>query len=47
MWLADLLNEDIPTIVGIDHSLSFPLRYFEVHQVEPEWYVFLEDFRAH
>lgn len=47
MWLADLLNEEIPTIVGIDHSFSFPLRYFEVHQLEPEWYAFLEDFRAH
>jgi len=46
MWLADLLNENIPTIVGIDHSFSFPLRYFEVHQLEPEWYAFLEDFRA-
>jgi hypothetical protein len=47
MWLADVLNEDIPTIVGIDHSFSFPLRYFEVHRLEPEWYTFLEDFRAH
>jgi hypothetical protein len=47
MWLAEVLNEDIPTIVGIDHSFSFPFRYFEVHQLEPEWYAFLEDFRAH
>lgn len=36
MWLADLLNEDIPTIVGIDHSFYFPLRYFELHQLAPE-----------
>lgn len=47
IWLANLLKEDIPTIVGIDHGFSFPLRYFEVHQLEPNWYVFLEDFRAH
>jgi len=46
-WLADLLQEDIPTIVGIDHSFSFPLRYFEVHQLLPDWYAFLEDFQAH
>src|ERR1700737_2296915 len=31
IWLADLLKEDVPTIVGIDHGFSFPLRYFEVH----------------
>ena len=47
MWLADPLNEDIPTIVGIDHSFSFPLRYFEVHQLETEWCAFLDDLRAH
>ncbi|RKP49101.1 hypothetical protein [Trinickia fusca] len=47
MWLADLLREDIPTIVGIDHSFSFPLRYFEAHQLELDWYVFLEDFQKH
>ncbi|MBC8745341.1 MULTISPECIES: hypothetical protein [Paraburkholderia] len=47
IWLADLLKEDIPTIVGIDHSFSFPLRYFEVHHLAPDWYAFLEDFQAH
>jgi hypothetical protein len=47
MWLTDLLKEDVPTIVGIDHGFSFPLRYFEVHQLEPNWYVFLEDFQKH
>ena len=36
-WLADRLAEDAPTIVGIDHGFSFPLRYFEVHQLEPDW----------
>ena len=47
MWLADRLREDMPTIVGIDHSFSFPLRYFEVHQLEHDWYVFLKDFQKH
>ena len=46
-WLADRLAEDIPTIVGIDHGFSFPLRYFEVHQLEPDWPTFLEDFQRH
>ncbi|RQH05806.1 hypothetical protein [Paraburkholderia dinghuensis] len=47
LWLADLLSDDVPTIVGIDHSFSFPLRYFEAHQLAPDWYAFLEDFREH
>ncbi|MFM0742227.1 hypothetical protein PQQ51_33835, partial [Paraburkholderia xenovorans] len=47
MWLAELLREDVPTLVGIDHSFSFPLRYFEVHRLEKDWYAFLEDFQAH
>jgi hypothetical protein len=31
-WLADSLREEQPTLVGIDHGCSFPLRYFETHQ---------------
>ncbi len=27
-WLVDRLAEDKPTLVGIDHGFSFPLRYF-------------------
>ena len=46
-WLADRLAEDVATIVGIDHGFSFPLRYFEVHQLEPDWPKFLEDFQRH
>ena len=46
-WLVDLLSEDRPTIVGIDHGFSFPLRYFEAHHLEPDWPVFLDDFHAH
>lgn len=46
-WLEKRLFQDEPTIVGIAHAFSFPLRYFEVHHIEPDWSVFLEDFRKH
>jgi hypothetical protein len=37
----------VPAIVGIDPSFSFPLRYFEVHHLLPEWPAFLDDFQRH
>ena len=43
-WLLQCLSENIPTLVGIDHGFSFPLRYFEVHRIEPDWQIFLDDF---
>ncbi len=46
-WLADTLAEDRPTLVGIAHAFSFPLRYFEVHHLPPDWDAFLEDFQLH
>ncbi|HYX46599.1 MAG TPA: hypothetical protein VE820_07245 [Sphingomicrobium sp.] len=46
-WLIDRLGEDVPTLVGIDHAFSFPLRYFEVHELPPDWSAFLEDFQRH
>lgn len=46
-WLAEVLEEDVPTLVGIDHGFSFPLRYFEAHGLEPHWDAFLVDFQAH
>jgi len=46
-WLAQRLSGDMPTLVGIDHGFSFPLRYFEVHHLEPDWPTFLEDFQKH
>lgn len=46
-WLAKRLYQEIPTLVGIDHGFSFPLRYFEVHQLEPDWQTFLDDFQKH
>jgi hypothetical protein len=46
-WLVERLAEAVPTLVGIDHSFSFPLRYFEVHHLESDWPAFLDDFNQH
>ncbi len=46
-WLVARLAEDVPTLVGIDHGFSFPLLYFEVHHLAPDWSAFLEDFQRH
>lgn len=46
-WLVQVLAEDVLTLVGIDHSFSFPMRYFEVNRIEPDWSVFLEFFCRH
>jgi hypothetical protein len=46
-WLVARLSEDAPTLVGIDHGFSFPLRYFEVHHLPPDWPTFLDDFQHH
>ncbi len=46
-WLVERLSEDAPTLVGIDHGFSFPLRYFEVYGLEHDWPTFLDDFQHH
>ena len=46
-WLVERLAEDAPTLVGIDHGFSFPLRYFKVHSLKPDWPAFLDDFQRH
>ncbi len=46
-WLVERLAEDAPTLVGIDHGFSFPLRYFERHGLKPDWPAFLGDFQQH
>jgi hypothetical protein len=46
-WLVDRLSENAPTLVGIDHGFSFPLRYFEAHGLDPNWPSFLDDFHRH
>ena len=46
-WLVEQLYQDGPTIVGIDHGFSFPLRYFEKHGLPLDWSAFLDDFQRH
>ncbi len=46
-WLASELRSGPPTLVGIDHAFSFPMRYFEVHRLAPDWPAFLDDFQRH
>ena len=46
-WLVERLAEDAPTLVGIDHGFSFPLRYFEVHGLAADWPDFFDDFQRH
>jgi hypothetical protein len=46
-WLVARLAEDVPTLVGIDHAFSFPLRYFETHGLAADWPQFLDDFQRH
>lgn len=46
-WLVEILQADIPPLVGIDHAFSFPLRYFETHRLEPNWPAFVDDFQRH
>lgn len=43
-WLLEVLAESTPTLVGVDHSFSFPLAYFEQHGLAPAWDAFLDDF---
>lgn len=46
-WLAESLTDKVPTLVGIDHGFSFPLRYFEMHRLMADWQTFLDDFQEH
>ena len=46
-WLVAELKSGPPTLVGIDHGFSFPMRYFETHRLTPDWPAFLDDFHQH
>lgn len=46
-WLAEVLLEETPTLVGIDHGFSFPIHYFNHHGLAHNWIAFLEDFQRH
>jgi hypothetical protein len=45
--LVERLSEKTPTLVGIDHGFSFPLRYFEQDGLPLDWPSFLDDFQRH
>lgn len=46
-WLAAELRSQERAVVGIDHGFSFPLRYFETHDLTLDWPAFLDDFQRH
>lgn len=46
-WLVERLSEKLPTLVGIDHGFSFPLKYFEKYDLAHDWPSFLNDFQQH
>ena len=48
-WLVDQLrDQESRTVVGIDHGFSFPVEYFDLHQLpKRDWDQFLVDFRNH
>ena len=46
-WLVACLRGEQPTLVGIDHGFSFPLRYFDVYGLAHDWAAFLDDFQRH
>ena len=46
-WLVEQLRQDRRTVVGIDHGFSFPVQYFDNHELPHDWPTFLEDFHQH
>ncbi len=46
-WLLEMLLDDTPTLIGIDHGFSFPLDYFAHYQLPLDWDHFLRDFCHH
>ena len=46
-WLVMQLSGERPMLAGLDHSFSFPLRYFEKHGLQYDWPSLLKDFQHH
>lgn len=46
-WLVERLSENLPTLVGIDHGFSFPIKYFDTYHLDHNWPLFLDDFQRH
>ena len=46
-WLLDTLDDEVPTLIGIDHGFAFPIAWHAEHAVAGGWDGFLADFRIH
>lgn len=46
-WIVEMLLDESPKLIGIDHGFSFPLQYFEQHKLPLDWSFFLDDFQHH
>jgi prevent-host-death family protein len=46
-WLVEEVGAGVPTLVGLDHAFSFPLRYFDKYRLDRNWTSFLDDFQRH
>lgn len=46
-WLAETLANGPPTLVGVEHAFSCPIRYFDQHLIAHNWDAFLDDFQLH
>ena len=46
-WLIEELGKGVPTLAGLDHAFSFPLRYFDKYRLDRDWTSFLDDFQRH
>lgn len=45
--IVERLSDGTPTLVGIDHAFSFPMQYFQKHNLSLDWAFFLDDFQKH
>ncbi len=45
-WLVERVSDGPPTLVGMDHGFSFPVRYFDKYGLL-DWPSFLDDFQRH
>ena len=45
--LIEELGGGVPTLVGLHHAFSFPLRYFDKYRLDRNWTSFLDDFQRH
>jgi hypothetical protein len=46
-WITEAVSTGRTTLVGIDHGFSFPLEYFDTHNLPHDWDTFLDDFQRH